>query len=66
MNRIEVGWWRAGMWIAAALLLLAVVPGCGDDGNDGNGDTLLTGFSGFVIICVVGYFIFRAMAKRGK
>ena len=47
------------LWAALMLLLTA----CGDD--NGNNDTLFTGFSGFVILVIAGVFIYRAMKKRG-
>lgn len=48
------------VWTALMVLLVA----CGDDGN-GNDDTLLTGFSGFVILVLAAFFVVRAMKKRG-
>jgi hypothetical protein len=48
------------LWTAAMLLLVA----CGND-NKGNDDTLLTGFSGFIILVIAVFFVVRAMKKRG-
>lgn len=48
-----------------AVPLLFFLSACGDDG-EGNGDTLLTGFSGFVILCIVVYVIYRAVKSRGS
>lgn len=45
--------------VAAALLLAA----CGENG-DGNEDTILTGFSGFVIFCLAVWLIVRAFRHR--
>jgi hypothetical protein len=47
------------LWTALFVLLAA----CGDDG--GNEDTLLTGFSGVVILAIAVFFVMRAMKKRG-
>lgn len=50
--------------IPAILLTLAA---CGDDddvnGNGGN-DSIWTGLSGLVIVIILGYIIYRALAKR--
>ena len=48
-----------------AVPLLFFLSACGDDGENGNGDTLLTGFSGVVIIAIVVYIIYRVMKNRG-
>lgn len=48
---------------ALSLFLMAVLTACGDDG-EGNEDTLLTGFSGFVILCLVVFFVYRWAKKR--
>lgn len=48
------------LWIPTLLLFLAA---CGDDDN-GNEDTLLTGFSGVVIFALVIWFVVRTMKKR--
>lgn len=47
------------VWVALMALLVA----CGNDGN-GNEDTLLTGFSGVVILAIVVVLLVRAMKKR--
>lgn len=49
------------VWAVPLLFFLAA---CGDNG-DGNEDTLLTGLSGFVILCIVVYVIYRAVKSRG-
>lgn len=51
---------RANIWIPTVLLVLAA---CGDDDN-GNEDSLLTGFSGLVIVAVVIWLIVRAKRRR--
>lgn len=43
-------------------LTLMLFTACG--GDDGDGDTLLTGLSGFLIAMVVIFFVVRAMRKR--
>lgn len=43
-------------------LLFFLLAACGDDGD--NNDTLFTGFSGFVILCVVVFFVARWLGKR--
>lgn len=48
------------IWIPGLMLLL--LSACGD--NDGNDDTLLTGFSGVVILIIVVWLIWRALSKR--
>jgi hypothetical protein len=47
--------------LAGALMMLMAA--CGDDDN-GNEDTLLTGFSGFVILCIAIWLIWRWMKKN--
>ena len=49
------------LWIPAALLFLSA---CGNDDN-GNGDTLFTGFSGFVILVLIVWFVMRKARNRG-
>ena len=51
---------RAQIWIPAVLLFLAA---CGGDDN-GEDDTLLTGFSGVIILALVVWLIVRSMRKR--
>lgn len=46
------------------MVMAFILGGCGGDGN-GNEDTLLTGFSGFVILCIVIYVIYRVVKNRG-
>jgi hypothetical protein len=48
------------IWIPAVLLFLSA---CGGDDN-GEGDTLLTGLSGVVILAIVVWLIVRSMRKR--
>lgn len=48
---------------ALSLFLMALFTACGDDG-EGNEDTLLTGFSGFVILCLAIFFVYRWAKKR--
>ncbi|MDQ3945083.1 MAG: hypothetical protein M3357_08055 [Actinomycetota bacterium] len=47
------------LWVAVLTLMAA----CGDEGN-GNEDTLLTGFSGVLILAIVIFLIVRSMKKR--
>lgn len=49
--------------LAPALLLLLAA--CGDEDGEGNGDTLLTGFSGLVILIIVVWLLLRAFRSRG-
>lgn len=49
------------VWLPTALLFLAA---CGDDDGEGGEDTLLTGFSGVVILALVVWFVVRTMKKR--
>lgn len=46
--------------LAAALVFLTA---CGEDAN-GNGDTLLTGLSGFIIFVIVVWLIVRWMSRQ--
>jgi len=46
------------IWLPFMLLFLA---GCGDDGNN---DTVLTGFSGVIIFGIIAYVIYRVV--KGK
>jgi hypothetical protein len=47
-----------------AVPLLFFLSASGDDG-EGNEDTLLTGFTGLVILCLVVYGIYRLVKSRG-
>jgi hypothetical protein len=51
---------RLALFTSAFCFMLAA---CGDDGEGGN-DTLLTGFSGLVILAIVVWVIVRALNKR--
>lgn len=51
---------KANLWAPAVLVGLAA---CGEDDN-GNGDTLLTGFSGVVVLALVVWLVVRAVKKR--
>lgn len=53
---------RVKILIPGLLLLLAA---CGNDENGGNEDTLLTGFSGVVILAIVIWIVVRMAKKRG-
>ena len=53
----------ARFYVALATISL-IFSACGDD-DGGDGDTLLTGFSGLVIFFVVVWLIVRAVKKRG-
>ena len=48
------------LWIPAALLLLS---SCGNDDN-GNEDTLFTGFSGVIILVLIVWFVMRKARNR--
>lgn len=52
---------RLNIWIPT--VMLALMTACGDDG-EGNDDTLLTGFSGVVILAIVIFIIMRSVKKR--
>ncbi|MGH9038989.1 MAG: hypothetical protein ACRDZ3_02035 [Acidimicrobiia bacterium] len=52
------------MMLTVWTALMALMVACGDDGN-GNDDTLLTGFSGVVILAIAVFLVVRAMKKRG-
>ena len=58
MNKIKT--MPVSVWGIPLVFLLAA---CGDDG-EGNNDTLLTGFSGLVIVVIVGYLLYRWFAKN--
>lgn len=45
------------------VLVLTLMTACGDNGN-GEGDTLLTGLSGLVILVLVVWLVARAVKKR--
>ena len=49
------------LWVTLMAMLIA----CGDNGNGGNDDTLLTGLSGVVIVGLVVWLVVRSMRKRG-
>ena len=51
---------RVLIWIPTVLLFLSA---CGGDDN-GDEDTLLTGFSGVIILAIVVWLIVRSMRKR--
>lgn len=51
---------RMNVLLGAVLLAL---PACGN-GDNGNQDTLLTGFSGLVIAVIVIWLLVRAIRKR--
>ena len=48
------------MWIPAALLFMTA---CGND--NGNEDTLFTGFSGVIILVLIVWFVMRKARSRG-
>jgi hypothetical protein len=49
------------LWIPAALLFLSA---CGND-DEGNEDTLFTGFSGVIILVLIVWFVMRKARNRG-
>jgi hypothetical protein len=51
-------------YVALSAMSLIFFAACGEDG-DGDGDTLLTGFSGLVIVCLVIWGVVRYARKRG-
>jgi len=53
----------ARLYVALAAVM-GMLAACGDDEN-GNEDTLLTGFSGLVILIIVIWVIARVIKKRG-
>lgn len=55
--------WHARL-VGAWLPLLLVLTACGGDDN-GDGDTLLGGLSGVVILVIVVWLVARAVRKRG-
>lgn len=55
---------RAALYRLAPVLLLAFAA-CGEDADgNGNGDTLLTGFSGLLILIIVIWLIVHALRSR--
>lgn len=56
--------WTARAWVwAAGISMLAAA--CGEDGEGGDNDTLLTGLSGLIILIIAVWLIVRALNKRG-
>ena len=51
------------IWIPAALLFMFMTA-CGNDDN-GNEDTLFTGFSGVIILVLIVWFVMRKARNRG-
>jgi hypothetical protein len=49
------------VWIPAVLLFMAA---CGND-DEGNEDTLFTGFSGVIILILIVWFVARKVRNRG-
>lgn len=49
--------------MSAVLVLLVLLAACGENG-DGNGDTILTGFSGVLIFGVVAWVVYRYVKGR--
>lgn len=44
-----------------ALWILVLMAACGDNGND---DTILTGFSGVIIFGIIAYVIYRYVRRK--
>jgi hypothetical protein len=55
--------WRCDVVVSLWVAVLTLMAACGEEGN-GNEDTLLTGFSGVLILAIVIFLIVRSMKKR--
>lgn len=64
MTQFQLATARAAQVFAPIFTAMVfVLAACGDDGENGNEDTLLTGFSGFLILVFVVWLIWRAVKK---
>jgi hypothetical protein len=53
---------RAELWVLAGTMAVFLAA-CGDDGEGGDDDTLLTGLSGVIILAIVIWLIWRGVKK---